>query len=116
MSSPFLALAVRIGILRVPFSSEHIITEGDVPANDNVVLKTAPIFCLHAVSTYKGHIIRDTYLRLVKFLGKIKDRLVLGDTFKAIIEIFTMKLPYNEAKFWDITLFKIEEKIWDRLV
>ena len=28
---------------------------------------------VHAVSTYKGHVIRDTFWRLVKFLGKIRD-------------------------------------------
>ena len=48
---------------------------------------------LHAVSTYKGHVIRDTFWRLVTFLGKIRDRLVLGNKFKVAIEIFTMKLP-----------------------
>ena len=31
---------------------------------------------LHAVSTYKGLVIRDTFWRLVKFLGKISDRLI----------------------------------------
>ena len=41
---------------------------------------------------------RDTFWRLVKFLGKIRDRLF---KFRVTIEIFTMKLPYNEAKFWD---------------
>ena len=30
---------------------------------------------LHAVSIYKEHVIRDTFWRLVKFLGKIRDRL-----------------------------------------
>ena len=59
---------------------------------------------LHAVSTYKGHFIRDTFWKLVKFLGKIRDRLVLGNKFTVAIEIFTMKLPYNEAKFWDKTI------------
>ena len=59
---------------------------------------------IHPVSTYKGHVRRDTFWRLVKFLGKIRDRLVLVDKFPVAIDIFTMKLPYNEAKFWDRTI------------
>ena len=54
------------------------------------------------VSTYKGDVItviRGTFWRLVKFLGKIRDRLVLGNKFTVAIEIFTIKLPYYEAKF-----------------
>ena len=38
-----------------------------------------------------------------KFWGEIKDRLVLCNKFIVAIEIFTMKLPYNEAKFWNMT-------------
>ena len=49
---------------------------------------------LHSVSTYKGHVIRDTFWRLVKFLGKIRDKLVvLGNKFTVTIEIVTPKLP-----------------------
>ena len=48
---------------------------------------------------YKGH-----FWRLVKFLGKIRDRLVLVNKFTVAVEIFTMKLPYNEATFWDMTI------------
>ena len=59
---------------------------------------------VHSVSTNKGHVIRNTFWRLVKFLGKIRDRLVLGIKFTVTIEIFTMKLPYNEATFWDETI------------
>ena len=61
---------------------------------------------MHAVSTYMGHVIRDTFWRLVKFLGKIRDRLVLSNKFTVAIEIFTMKLPYNEATFWDMNYQK----------
>ena len=39
-------------------------------------------------------IIRDTFWRLVKFLGEIRDRLVLGNKFTVTIEMFTIKLPY----------------------
>ena len=59
---------------------------------------------IHAVTVYKGHVIRDTFLRLVKFMRKIRDRLVLGVKFTLTIEIFTMKLPNYEAKFWDMTI------------
>ena len=55
---------------------------------------------LHAVPLIRD-IVRDTFWRLVKFLGKIRDRLVLGNKFTVTIEIFNMKLPYNEATFWD---------------
>ena len=55
---------------------------------------------IHSVSTFKGHLIRDTFWRLVKFLGKIRDILVLGNNW----DIFTMKLPYNEATFRDTTI------------
>ena len=40
---------------------------------------------MHAVSTYMGHVIRDTFWRLVKFLGKIRDRLVLSNKFTVAI-------------------------------
>ena len=43
---------------------------------------------------YEGHVKRDTFWRLVKFLGEKKDRLVLGNKFTVTMEIFTMKLPY----------------------
>ena len=59
-------------------------------------------FKLHAVTIYKGHVIRDTFLRLVKFMRKIRDRLVLGNKFTASIEIFTLKLPFlghDNSKF-----------------
>ena len=49
-------------------------------------------------------LIRDTCWRLVKILGEIRDRLVLGNKFTVAIEIFTMKLPYIEAKFRDRTI------------
>ena len=49
---------------------------------------------IHAASTFKGHVLRDTFWRLVKFLGEIRDRLVLGNKFIVTIEIFTMNLPY----------------------
>ena len=39
-------------------------------------------------------LISDTFWRLVQFLGKIWDRLVLGDRLTVTIDIFTMKLPY----------------------
>ena len=70
---------------------------------------------LHAVPLIRD-IVRDTFWRLVKFLGKIRDRLVLGNKFTVTIEIFNMKLPYNEATFWDTRPFKILENFWDRLV
>ena len=50
---------------------------------------------IHAVTIYKGHVIRDTFLRLVKFMRKIRDRLVLGIIFKAILVPFTRKLLEN---------------------
>ena len=59
---------------------------------------------LHAVTIYKGHVIRDTFLRLVKFMRKIRDRLVLGIIFMAILVTFTLKLLENEAEFWDMTI------------
>ena len=46
---------------------------------------------LHAVTNYKGHVIRDTFLRLVKFLKKIRDRLLHGNEFKAIHDTLTLK-------------------------
>ena len=64
---------------------------------------------------YKGHVIRDTFLRLVKFVRKIRDRLVLGIIFMAILVTFTLKLLENEAEFWDMTI-QNSGKNWDRLV
>ena len=32
--------------------------------------------CIHPVTVYKGHFIRDTFLRVVDFQRKIKDQLV----------------------------------------
>ena len=46
---------------------------------------------IHAVTNYKGHVIRDTFLRLVKFLKKIRDRLLHGNEFKAIHDTLTLK-------------------------
>ena len=53
---------------------------------------------LHAVTIYKGHVIRDTFLRLVKFMRKIRDRLVLGIIFMVILVTFTLKLLENEVR------------------
>ena len=61
---------------------------------------------LHAVTNYKGHVIRDTFLRLVKFLKKIRDRLLHGIEFMAILDTFTLKLIENEAEF-GTQLFKL---------
>ena len=68
-----------------------------------------PLHCplfpkLHAVTNYKGHAIRDTFWRLVKFLKKIRDRLLHGIEFMAILDTLTLTLPENEAKFWDTTI------------
>ena len=59
---------------------------------------------VYAVTIYKGHVIRDTFLRLVKFMRKIRDRLVLGIIFMVILVTFTLKLLENEAEFWDMTI------------
>ena len=44
-------------------------------------------------------LIRDTFQgtlfgEYMKFLGKIRDRLVLGNKFTVAIELFNKKLPY----------------------
>ena len=61
-------------------------------------------FYIHAVTIYKGHLIRDTFMRLVKFMRKIRDRLVHRINFMAILDIFTLKLLENETVFWDTTV------------
>ena len=43
-------------------------------------------------------------MRLVKFMRKIRDRLVLGIIFMAILVTFTLKLLENEEEFWDMTI------------
>ena len=48
-------------------------------------------------------------MRLDKSLKKIRDRLLDGIEFMAILDTLTLKLPENEAKFWDTTI-KILEK------
>ena len=37
-------------------------------------------------------------------MRKIRDRLVLGIIFMAILVTFTLKLLENEAEFWDVTI------------
>ena len=49
-------------------------------------------------------------MRLVKFMRKIRDRLVHGINFMAILDIFTLKLLENETVFWD-AIVQNEEKI-----
>ena len=51
---------------------------------------------------YKGHAIRDTFRRLVKFLEKIRDKLLHGIEFEAL------KLQENEAELWDTTIQILE--------
>ena len=68
------------------------------------------IYALHAVTICKGHLIRDTFMRLVKFMRKIRDRLVHRINFMAILDIFTLKLLENETVFWD-AIVQNEEKI-----
>ena len=43
-------------------------------------------------------------MRLVKFMRKIRDRLVHGINFMAILDICTLKLLENETVFWDTTV------------
>ena len=50
---------------------------------------------VHAVTNYKGHVIRDTFLRLAKVLNKIRDRLLHGIEFMAIHDTLTLKLQEN---------------------
>ena len=47
-------------------------------------------------------------MRLVKFLKKIRDRLLHGIEFMAILDTLTLTLPENEAKFWDTTIQILE--------
>ena len=48
-------------------------------------------------------------MRLVKFMRKIRDRLVHGINFMAILDIFSLKLLENETVFWD-AIVQNEEK------
>ena len=48
-------------------------------------------------------------MRLVKFMRKIRDRLVHRINFMAILDIFTLKLLENETVFWD-AIVQNEEK------
>ena len=57
------------------------------------MLKKSVVMRLHTVTNYKGHVIRDTLLRLVKFLKKIRDRLLHGIEFIAILDTLTLILP-----------------------
>ena len=51
--------------------------------------------CLTHSFVYKGHIIRDTFLRFIKFLR----RLVLGIKFMVMPATFTIKMLENEADY-----------------
>ena len=44
------------------------------------------------VKEHKGYVVRDTFLRLVKFLKKIRDRLLHGIDFMSILDTLTLKL------------------------
>ena len=43
-------------------------------------------------------------MRVVKFLKEIRDRLLHNSDFMAILDTLTLKLPENEAEFWDTTI------------
>ena len=77
-----------------PNITENSTADGPKWPNSLLLARSSLPPLLQAVSTYKGHIIRDTFLRLVQFLGEIRDRLVLGNKFTVTMEIFTKKLPY----------------------
>ena len=48
-------------------------------------------------------------MRLVKFLKKIRDRLLHGIEILVILDTVTLKLPEKGAEFWDTTIQILEK-------